>query len=231
MKNDSRFWDRIAGKYYHSPVKNPAAYKVKLDITRSFLTPDSHVLEFGCGTGSTAIAHAPYTKSIHAIDISEKMLAFAQSRVRENNVGNVVLEKSSIESFTGSPESYDVILGLSILHLVEDKDATIRKVFHLLKPGGVFISSTACMGDNLNILKYVMPIGRALGVIPTVKVFKERELVTTLENQGFNTLKRWRPETNMAAFIVAEKGQTQPAANQAEVDSFCVVPELVVGKL
>jgi cyclopropane fatty-acyl-phospholipid synthase-like methyltransferase len=35
---------------------------------------DMEVLEFGCGTGSTAIVHAPHVKELRAIDISEKMI-------------------------------------------------------------------------------------------------------------------------------------------------------------
>lgn len=222
MNKDSRFWDRIAGKYYRSPIKDPAAYEEKLTITRRYLKPDSHVLEFGCGTGGTAIKHAPYVERIHAIDVSQQMLQFAQSRAKELNVSNVEFQKSSIETYSNSPASYDVILGLSILHLVEDKDAVINKVFHLLKPGGVFISSTACMEDNLKILKYVMPIGRALGALPTVKVFKQQELVDTIENHGFTTLQQWRPELNMAAFIVAVKNQSQLAAPERDNNTFSV---------
>ena len=72
---DSRFWDRIAKKYARTPVADEAAYQKKLDITHGYFRPDMRVLEFGCGTGSTAIAHAPFVKHIHAIDISKDDIA------------------------------------------------------------------------------------------------------------------------------------------------------------
>ena len=59
MFQRSWFWDRLAKRYARMPVADQAAYETKLEKTRAFLRPDSRVLEFGCGTGSTAILHAP----------------------------------------------------------------------------------------------------------------------------------------------------------------------------
>jgi len=38
------------------------------------------LLEFGCGTGSTAIVHVPYVNHIHAIDIFSNMICIAQAK-------------------------------------------------------------------------------------------------------------------------------------------------------
>ncbi len=207
MKDESRFWDRMASRYYRSPIKDPEAYRRKLDASRQFFNPDARVLEFGCGTGGTAIAHAPYVQHIHAIDVSEKMLKFARSQASAQNIKNVTFEKASIESIDVEDGSFDVVLGLSILHLLANREAVTEKVFRLLKPGGVFISSTACMGDNAMFFKYLIPVGRALGLFPTVKVFKEEQLVNELVASGFAIKHQWRPRKNMAAFIIAEKQQ------------------------
>ena len=68
----AKFWDRIAERYARTPVADETSYKKKLQITQDYLRPGMEVLEFGCGTGSTALIHAPYVKHIHAIDISSK---------------------------------------------------------------------------------------------------------------------------------------------------------------
>ena len=81
------------------------------------------VLEFGCGTGSTAIVHAPNVKQIHAIDISSKMIEIAQAKADANNIKNVIFERSAIDEFGASDETFDAVLGLSILHLVENMEA------------------------------------------------------------------------------------------------------------
>ena len=59
MASRSKFWDRIAVHYSKQPVADELSYQKKLEVTREFLTPQSKVLEFGCGTGSTAIAPCP----------------------------------------------------------------------------------------------------------------------------------------------------------------------------
>ena len=68
------FWDRIAVRYAKNPVSDKAAYQKKLVLTQQYLSADMNVLDFGCGTGSTAIVHAPYVNSYHAIDVSPRMI-------------------------------------------------------------------------------------------------------------------------------------------------------------
>lgn len=81
MMNDSaKFWDKIAEKYSKQPIADEAAYQKKLQVTQEYFKPDMEVLELGCGTGSTAIIHAPYVKHIRAIDISSKMIEIAQGK-------------------------------------------------------------------------------------------------------------------------------------------------------
>ena len=59
MRDAARFWDKRAGKYAQRPVADPDTYGKKLAITRNCFRPDSEVLEFGCGTGSTARTSHP----------------------------------------------------------------------------------------------------------------------------------------------------------------------------
>ena len=70
MAPSAKFWDKIAKKYAKQPVADVPSYEKKLEITRGYLSPETQVLEFGCGTGSTAISHAPFVRHIRAIDHS-----------------------------------------------------------------------------------------------------------------------------------------------------------------
>jgi hypothetical protein len=53
----SRFWDNIADKYVADPIKDVPSYERKLEVTRSYFRPDMELLEFGCGSGATALLH------------------------------------------------------------------------------------------------------------------------------------------------------------------------------
>ncbi len=204
MPKPSKFWDVMARRYAKSPVSDEVAYQQKLEITRGYLTPDMKVMEFGCGTGSTAISHAPFVKSILATDFSEKMLDIARDKAREAGVENVTFKQSGIDEFDAPNQSYDVIMGHSILHLLPDKERVIAKVFQLLKPGGVFISSTSCI-NNARILKLVLPLGHAIGLMPLVRFFSADELLKNFTDAGFEIEYNWRPKASDAVFIVAKR--------------------------
>lgn len=157
MTTSTKFWNKIAEKYSKQPISDEAAYEKKLAVTRDYLRPDMEVLEIGCGTGSTALLHAPYVKHIHAIDFSANMIAIAQGKA--DHIDNVTFEQATIEDLNIPDQSLDVVLGLSILHLLEDKEVAISRVYQMLKPGGVFITSTVCLGDTMSWFKLMAPIG------------------------------------------------------------------------
>ena len=207
MNSSAKFWDRIANRYSKRPVADEESYQEKLRVTRTYFRPDMEVLEFGCGTGSTAINHSPCVGHIHAIDISSKMIEIAQGKADEGNVSNVTFEQSTIEGVSVPDQSLDAVLGLSILHLLENKEGAIEKVHRMLKPGGVFVTSTTCLGDSLKFFKLIAPVGKFLGLMPLVRVFTTGELVASLTDAGFEIDHQWQPGKGEAMFIVAKKAE------------------------
>ncbi|MEM9568898.1 MAG: methyltransferase domain-containing protein [Cyanobacteria bacterium P01_E01_bin.34] len=205
MNRSTAFWDKVAERYSNQPIADEAAYQKKLQVTQEYLKPEMEVLEFGCGTGSTAIIHAPFVHHIRAIDFSSKMLDIARAKAESAEIENLTFEKATIEDLEVAEGTLDVVLGLSILHLLEDKEAAISKAFTMLKPGGVFVSSTACLADFMNWFKFVAPLAGVLGLIPQVKVISEQELIESLTNAGFQIDYRWTPGKGKAVFIVAKK--------------------------
>jgi ubiquinone/menaquinone biosynthesis C-methylase UbiE len=201
----AKFWDRIAERYSKKPVPDEAVYQKKLGTTRGYLEPHMEVLEFGCGTGSTAIAHAPYVKHILATDISAKMLDIARGKAAAAGIDNVTFQQATLDEVDLPDAAFDVVLGLSILHLLDDKEAAIDRVRRLLKPGGVFVSSTVCAGDTMRWIKPILPVGRRLGLMPYVSVFTSDDLVAGLTEAGFEIDHRWQPGRGKALFLVARK--------------------------
>ena len=140
MTQAAQFWDKVAEKYSKQPIADEAVYQKKLAVTRDYFRPDMEVLEIGCGTGSTAILHAPYLKHIRAVDFSANMIAIAQGKAK--HIDNVTFEQATIEDLNSPGRSRDAVLGFSILHLLKNKEATIAQVYQMLKPGGLFVTST-----------------------------------------------------------------------------------------
>ena len=205
MISSAKFWDRIAVRYSKQPIADEAAYQKKLEVTRTYLQPDMTVLEFGCGTGTTAIAHAPFVKHIDAIDSSSNMIEIAQGKADAQGIDNVSFRCATIDEYCVPERPLDAVLGLSVLHLLEDKEAVIAKVYAMLKPGGVFVSSTACIADTMKFFKLLVPIGQFIGLMPLVKVFTTNDLQDSLIAAGFEIDHLWVPGKGKAVFIVAKK--------------------------
>lgn len=205
MDQSIKFWDRIAERYSKQPIADEAAYQKKLQVTRQYFRPDMEVLELGCGTGSTAIIHAPYVKHIQAIDLSSKMIEIARGKAEAKNIENLTFTQSSIDQLSVADQTLDAVLGLSILHLLDNKEEVIAKVYKMLKPGGIFVTSTACLGDTMKFIKLIVPIGQFLGLMPLVKVFTTKELEAGLADAGFEIDYQWQPAKGKAVFIVAKK--------------------------
>lgn len=205
MARSQWFWNLFAKRYARQPIADEAGYQRKLALTQSRFTPDMELLEFGCGTGSTALVHAPNVRHITAIDYSAEMIGIARARAEAAQVGNVTFAVSSIEDLDAADRQFDMVLGLNVLHLLEDRNAGISKAFSLLRPGGFFVSSTACIADMGGIIRWLLPVGTALRVLPLVKVFSAADLVTSMTKAGFEIEENWHPATDKALFLIARR--------------------------
>ena len=205
MDKSAKFWDRMAKRYSKQPVADEASYQKKIQITHEYLKPDMEVLELGCGTGSTAIIHSPYVKHIRAIDISSRMIEIAQSKANKKKIDNITFETLTIDDLNIQEQKLDVVLCLSILHLLENKEKVIANIYKILKPGGIFISSTVCLGDTMRWLKIITPIGKLLGLMPLVNFFTKDQLRNCIVDAGFDIDQFWHPDKDKAVFVVAKK--------------------------
>jgi 2-polyprenyl-3-methyl-5-hydroxy-6-metoxy-1,4-benzoquinol methylase len=201
MRPDARFWNRIAPKYARSAISDKATYETKLAMTRECFTPSSEVLEVGCGTGSTALLHAPYVRRIHATDFSEGMIAIGKERAAQAGLANLSFEVASVQDLADGQSRYDVVLALNLLHLVDDLDLALRTISSQLKDGGVLVASTGCLMDSMPWLRFVLPPGRWLGLIPRVSFFSEDELLAAFRRAGFSTEQRYLPDGSRTAAV------------------------------
>ena len=204
MSDEAEFWDKRAEKYAQKPVADQETYTKKLKITRTYFRDDSEVLEIGCGTGSTALAHAPYVKRILATDISPAMINIARGKAEAGQIENVSFETRAGADHDIQESCYDVIMAHNLLHLLEDPQAAIAAVYRGLKPGGVFITSP-CVGDMSWYFRIIAPVGHFIGLIPLVKVFTHAQLMQSFIDTGFVIDYEWLPRKNAPAFIIAKK--------------------------
>ncbi|WP_350557641.1 class I SAM-dependent methyltransferase [Psychrobacter sp. CAL346-MNA-CIBAN-0220] len=205
--SSDKFWDKVADRYAKMSVSDMATYEKKLTETQSFFEPDMHILEFGCGTGATAILHATYVQHIDAIDISEKMLEIGRSKAKEAGIENIEFTHGDLEAFNAESASLDAVLALNVLHLLANRQATIAEVARILKPGGIFVSSTICLGHSyLRFIKLAAALGKRLGLMPNISILTEAKLENEITNAGFAIERQWHHGINdIRVFIIARK--------------------------
>ena len=77
----------------------------------------------------------------------------------------------------------------SILHLVEDLEATLHTVHNLLRPGGLLISKTPCLLDMNPLIAHVaLPVMKLFGKAPGVLCFTSDQLRRTISANGFTII-------------------------------------------
>lgn len=149
MTAAQKFWDKQAAKYDDGERRFEPVFDTVLARTRSLLHETDAVLDFGCATGTKTLALAPCVEKIHGLDFSKEMIHEATRRQREAGIDNAVFTRGTLFGCEFPEGHFDRIVSYGVLHLLEDSDAAIRRIRALLKPGGLFVATTACMKDPM----------------------------------------------------------------------------------
>jgi len=207
MDKSEKFWDRQAKDFADQEKHTQLSENKDFITTLKYLNIDDTVLDYGCATGIVSNAIADKVKEIHAIDISSKMINIAESKASELNIENIHYAHATIFDKRYQNESFNVILAFRILHMLEDIQAVMRRINELLKPGGTFISVSACMGDNKSLLSVLVLLASKMRIVPQhINLFKLPELHGIITDGGFQIVEYERMDDRVPHYcIVARK--------------------------
>lgn len=201
------FWNRIARKYAADPIADLPGYEHSLRRTQALLSPQHDVLEVGCGTGTSALRLAAGTRSYRATDLSSEMIAIAREKLAAQPVPALRFEVADARA--QQVQRFDALLAFNTLHLVPDLDGTLARLKDLLKPGGLLISKTACVGEMNRLIPWLaIPVAQWLGKAPSVLVFKAEDLLAAFKRQGLHIEAVERHGTrgkDIRVFVVARR--------------------------
>lgn len=93
------------------------------------------VLDVGSGDGTYAIAAARTGADVTAVDASSQMLARAGRATADAGV-DVELVQADAGSLPFRDDTFDVVLAVTLLCLVDDAQLAVRQMARVLKPGG-----------------------------------------------------------------------------------------------
>jgi SAM-dependent methyltransferase len=176
MRDSAEFWDKLADKYSKKPVKDMENYNKTLDCTRKHLSASDNVLEVGWGKAVT------------------------------QGVENVRFDRATLFDEDLEKGSFDVVMAFNFLLLLEDIPGAVRRVHELLKPGGLFISKTACLAEKSRLWNLLLAVMKPLGFAPYVKCLKVAELEDIITSTDFESVETgFYPPSPPSRFIVARK--------------------------
>lgn len=104
------------------------------------ITPEQTVIDLGAGTGTFAIQAALAGAFVHAVDVSQAMLAYAQNKAEKAGVSTVKFHQAGFLTYEHQGNLADVVIAKNALHILPDfwKMTAFLKIAALLKLGGKF---------------------------------------------------------------------------------------------
>jgi ubiquinone/menaquinone biosynthesis C-methylase UbiE len=183
------FWNRRALNYDDQvgPMYEEA-YRLTAELSCRHLKAGDRVLEFACGTGIVTLALAPHVAHIRAIDIAEEMTLRAREKIVRHGITNVEVTQTDLFDPCLEPGSFDAVLGFNVLLYVDNFEQVMARILELLKPGGIFLSATDCLGGSLSKAAVLKFWRSRTGKMPYVGFFTQKSLPRKIEKNGFEIL-------------------------------------------
>jgi len=213
MNKSEKFWDGASKNYDKTEERFEYIHSRSRENTKRFLKDGDLVLDYGCGTGTTACQFAGRVKEVHAIDISSKMIELAREKAAVAKAQNISFEQTDIFDSKYANESYDIILAFNMLHTVPNPQDVVLRVYDLLKPNGLFISVTPCLRQKMlflvNLQIQFVSVLCKLGLIPIpIRRITSSEVDSLLETGRFKTVESEDIYKDASSyFVVAKKLQ------------------------
>jgi len=109
------------------------------------------VIDLGSGAGNDAFIarhETGETGKVIGIDFTPAMIDKARKNAEARGFNNVEFRQGDIEKMPVTANTADVIVSNCVLNLVPNKDAVIKEIYRVLKPGGHFsISDIVLVGE------------------------------------------------------------------------------------
>ena len=129
--DNRRYYDEFSVSYerhrhsgYHAFIDD-----LESSLVRRYVTPNSTILEAGCGTGLVLSRIAPHVKRAIGVDLSGGMLR--QAHQRQLDVG-----QGSVTALPFADASFDMVCSFKVLAHVEAITVAMSELSRVLRPGG-----------------------------------------------------------------------------------------------
>jgi len=130
---DPTFVAAYDAKQRYDPAADVAA------LLERGLSPDSVILDMGCGTGTFTVAVAPHCQRVIAVDVSGQMLSVLAARAEQHGIANIEIVRAGFLSYEHRGEPVDVVFSRNALHQLPDvwKAVALARLADVMGKGGL----------------------------------------------------------------------------------------------
>ena len=174
--NDDRYWDEIYEREWDSPAR---VWPTKNRLIESKTSPDDHILDIACGTGSILryLKDRGY-RNLHGTEIS----SLCVERLRGLGIDMFSTVLPRIEC---GDHLFDVVIASQILEHVIKRKQFLTEIRRVLKPGGqcfIFVPDD-CLGP-ISEPSHVVKFTRKSLARELSQVFDDFE-ITSMKDENF----------------------------------------------
>ena len=118
------------GHHWHRHVEGFGEY----EFLKPYVSSGLVIADLGCGEGFYCNFFKDYASKLYCVDIDEA--AIEEVRRRFGNYGNVTILNEDITHTSIPSSSVDLAFMSNVFHDIEDKEAAVKEISRILKPGG-----------------------------------------------------------------------------------------------
>lgn len=111
-----------------------------IEHIQSQVISNGNILDLGCGKGAVTKYIADYFSqaSVTGLDLSPQSIEDAQEKYPVETSPNLKFQQGDAEHFSSGP-AFDLVMSISLLHLVDHPQQVLKEVYDSLKPNGVMV--------------------------------------------------------------------------------------------
>jgi SAM-dependent methyltransferase len=166
------------------------------EVVRSYVTPESQVLDLGCGRGGVVELLWRDVKLAAGLDPDAPSLT-------EHHTPGLPVIRGRGEQLPFADHSFDLVVCLWVLEHVESPEAVLREVHRVLRPGGHFVFLTP------NLRHPLLVLNRLAAALPQLQRRVVPRMYGRVEADTFRV--RYRANTDGVLWALAARSGLQVA--------------------